>query len=390
MQVSLNRVCSSLKQREMDSLIGYISQNHLQNRPVTSFSDGVIIKQLLELSILFWMQEGIMDLMNLSVLVEALEHIGRSDLKNVLMGQASQPSSYKTIASQSSGGHTKIVPLQSLEGIPNSFVYPNDKGLCIIFNQERFSCPDSKCVLASLPAHGMRMGSSMDAENLGRVFGGFHCRTKVFQSPTGFQIQTCLQNLAEAHDLQLFDFVVFCFLSHGGIDDCRRQYIYSSDCQPLFIDDLISPFEGDKCSGMRGKMKMVISQSCQGQGELDHLQADGPLDLSGGPTSAPGRSRNATAQSDFLFCQATTPGYKAYRDPRRGSFYIMRLCEVLESRGHLEEVSLCIKDVHKLLIEQPILLGEERIKCAIQPQMIDRTQGRFRFKRREEVLPVSG
>ena len=181
-----------------------------------------------------------------------------------------------------------------------------------------------------------------------------------------------------------------CFLSHGGTAEDGRQYIYSSDCVPLYIDDLISTFEGDKCLSMRGKMKMIITQSCQGTNMLAPLQADGPADLPGpqslAPNSTSSRPRGATAQSDFLFCQATTPGHKAYRDPRRGSFYIMRLCEVLATRGHLEEVTLCIKDVHKLLIGQPIQLGEERIECGIQPQMIDRTQGRFRFKRRPEAL----
>ncbi|XP_043244108.1 caspase-8-like [Amphibalanus amphitrite] len=387
LKVSLNQVCCSLKQGETAALISYVSKQHLQNRPPTQFPEGVIIKQLLELNILQWMQEGIMDLMNLTVLVEALEHIGRPDLKNVLMGRpVSQGSSYTShVSGPPSGGHTKVVSLPSLAGVPTPHVYPNDRGICVIFNLEQFRCVQNpSCVLQTLPNHGLRLGSSLDAGNLSRLFGKFSCRTKVFTNMKGHEIQTCLKNLANAKDLAHFDFVVVCFLSHGGTSD-GRQFIYSSDCQLMFIDDLISPFEGDSCQSLRGKMKMVISQSCQGEGQLTHLQADGPP-VSPTPSSS---ARTATAQSDFLFCQATTPGFKAYRDPRRGSFYIMRLCEVLESRGHLEEVSLCIKDVHKLLIEQPILLGEERVPCAIQPQMIDRTQGRFRFKRAGDVQPQS-
>lgn len=388
LKVCLNRVCCGLKERELSDLIQYVSQHHLPGRAAVTFPDGVIIKQLLELHILYWMQEGIMDMMNLSVLVQALEHIGRPDLKKVLIGPSSVPSSV-VISGPPTGGHSKVMSLPSLAGVPTSFVYPNEKGVCVIFNQEQFSCALPNCNLSQLPNHGLRLGSSKDAENLQRVFGAFQCRTKIFQNTKGSEIRSCLKSLGAAHDLKHFDFMVICFLSHGTTEE-GRQYIYSSDCVPLLIEELISPFEGDQCRGMCGKMKMVITQACQGQGQLQPLQADGPTDAGGPPSSSLPRTR-ATAQSDFLFCQATTPGYKAYRDPRRGSFYIMRLCEVLESRGHLEEVSLCIKDVHKLLIDLPIQLGVERTECSIQPQMIDRTQGRFRFQRKTDaVQPQSG
>ena len=390
MQVSLNRVCCSLKEKETTDLIQYVTQRYLPGRPAATFPDGVIVKQLLELYILYWMQEGIMDLMNLRVLVEALEFIGRSQLKNVLIGQVSPSQSSASLAEPSTGEHSKVVSIPSMAGVPASFVYPNEKGVCVIFNQEQFRCMDPQCGLSRMPHHGWRAGSSIDAQNLQKVFSNFQCRTKIFKDSVSSHISSCLEGLAAAHDLGYFDFLVVCFLSHGGTSDDGRQFIYSSDCRTLFVDDLISTFEGDKCQSMRGKMKMVITQSCQGANTLQPLQADGPSEALGpqsrAPSSSSSRPRGATAQSDFLFCQATTPGHKAYRDPRRGSFYIMRLCEVLESRGHLEEVSLCIKDVHKLLIEQPIQLGDERIECGIQPQMIDRTQGRFRFRRRPEAM----
>ena len=173
-QVSLNRICCSLKQKEMDDLVKYVSQRYLPDRPQQTFPDGVIIKQLLELYILFWMQEGIMDLMNLSVLVEGLEFIGRPQLKNVLLGATSPAPTFESSGESLTGGHSKVVPLSSLTGIPSSFEYPNGKGVCVIFNQEQFLCRNPNCGLSKMNYHGVRFGSSVDADNLQNVFDNFY------------------------------------------------------------------------------------------------------------------------------------------------------------------------------------------------------------------------
>ncbi|XP_037071901.1 caspase-8-like isoform X2 [Pollicipes pollicipes] len=384
LKVALNTVCCHLLQEDVKRLVEYISRSYLPGRQSPIFPDGCTIKQLLELYILYWMQERVIDLTDLSVLAEGLVHLSRHDLKDVLSRETAE--SAITSTAPSSGNHSKVVDLSSIGDALPPKIYANSKGVCVIFNQERFACQDKECVLGRTDNHGMRLGSSIDAENLEKTFQEFGCRTKIFNNLKETEIRTCLERLSCANDLKNFDYLVTCFLSHGGTSREGEHFIYSSDCKTQLLDDLVSCFGADLCGALAGKLKIVVTQACQGIKALPVVSSDGPEDVpmsSYIPTPAP--ASRTTPLSDFLFCQATTPGFKAYRDTHRGSFYIIRLCQVLRARGHLEEITCCIKDVHNVLTNNPIQLGNGRNQplLSLQPQMIDRTTGRFTFKKRE-------
>lgn len=400
-QLALNKVCCDLRREEVSNLVQFVVGNYLPDRESPVFPDGKILGPLLELHLLYWMQEQVIRLTDLSRLAEGLRTIHREDLVRVI-SSPEHPQAAPCFAPEQSvpapaspapgqqNFHSKTVHLTSL-GEPCAVKwYPNSRGVCVIFNQEHFQCGNMRCELSRAPYHGHRVGSSHDAVNLEATFKMFGCKTKTFLDLGADMIRSRLDLLSKANDLGNFDFIVLCFLSHGGTSadaGTSAHFIYSSDCQRLALEDLAAYFGGDHCKALAGKLKIVITQACQGDRSL--VVADGPTSAPTSQTSTSSQRTRVTPLSDFLFCQATTPGYKAYRDPCRGSFYIRSLCQVLADRGHLMEVTLCIKDVHARMLATPVYLESEKRYCTMQPQIIDRTVGQFIFLRADSE-PAAG
>ncbi|XP_037079803.1 caspase-7-like [Pollicipes pollicipes] len=298
------------------------------------------------------MQKRIIDLTDLTVLADGLLSIGRDDLRAVLVGEPSALMATGIV--NPDVDHRKVVDMTGIPGasqdVPTWKIYPNSRGFCMVFNQMDFMCQKESCGLKEWIDHGRREGSDLDAEMLLTTFQKLGCETKVFPNCRKCDIEARLRSVSEDNDMKSFDFLVVCFLSHGDRDS-RGHFILSSDCDSLWLNDLFHYFGAHRCAALAGKLKIVITQACRGPNALRPVViADGPGGGGcGGGEGGLRQQRNVrytTALADFLFLSATTPGNKAFRVPDWGSYYVRALCEVLDARGHLEEISCCMKDVH--------------------------------------------
>jgi len=76
------------------------------------------------------------------------------------------------------------------------------------------------------------------------------------------------------------DCFVCCVMSHGnenGVEGCDAKVLASGDEQMCPLNDIISPFDGDKCTSLIGKPKVFFIQACRGhEMQSKVLVADGP------------------------------------------------------------------------------------------------------------------
>jgi len=135
------------------------------------------------------------------------------------------------------------------------------------------------------------------------------------------------------------DMAVVCILSHGenGTIVCRNG-------EKVEVESVLQKFNNIEAPSLRGKPKYFLIQSCRGL-EVDlGVQTDGPepgennVDINGillSNFSAPSPfnlSRNPSYE-DMIVSYATIPGFVAYRNNVRGSWFVQSLCKVRKGLG---------------------------------------------------------
>ncbi|XP_077498803.1 caspase-7-like isoform X2 [Amblyomma americanum] len=197
--------------------------------------------------------------------------------------------------------HTQLV-LQQYNNAPIR------RGRLVIFNNRVFQ-PHTN--LAE------RTGADVDEKSLQECFTllGFAIDTPR-RNLSAKDIKEELKKLGE-EDYRNYDCFVCCFLTHGTDKDT----LYASDGNRVSVDDVMAPFHGDKCRSLRGKPKLFFIQACRG----GKLQRGISLDSA----DARGVGIRIPTHADFLVAYSTVPGFVAWRDPERGSWFVQRLCSVL-------------------------------------------------------------
>lgn len=113
-------------------------------------------------------------------------------------------------------------------------------------------------------------------------------------------------------------------LSHG--DD--REIIYGTD-QAFTISALTEPFKRT-ANSLLGKPKIFIFQACRGQKVMKSHQKI-PMKDNKETISI---TSHIPSEADFLMIYSTMPGYYAWRNSQKGSWFIQALCETLNKHGH--------------------------------------------------------
>ena len=197
------------------------------------------------------------------------------------------------------------------------------RGFCLIIDNEDYD---------SLPP---RRGSQVDAE----------CLTQLFQQ-LGFWV-IIKKNLGRAsleYELTSFatdnvhvnlDMAVICLLSHGenGTIICRNG-------EKMSIESILLRFNNQEAPSLRGKPKYFLIQSCRGLDIDNGVEVDGPYvgeniaDIQGFPPAnslvAPSTTNSSKNPSfeDIIVSYATIPGFVAYRNNVRGSWFVQSFCKV--------------------------------------------------------------
>jgi len=127
-------------------------------------------------------------------------------------------------------------------------------------------------------------------------------------------------------------------------------------------DDIVAKFDGANCPNLRGKPKLFIIQACQGVEEtIGQCVPDGPddppsvLPASESAVSSPSpskQSKKTHEKADILMAYATVPGYKAWRNPDSGTWFIRDFVVTMCKHAHSEHIVEILTKVRQRISER--------------------------------------
>nr|AYK02334.1 caspase-8 [Haliotis diversicolor] len=277
------------------------------------------------------------------------------------------------------------LPIQDTES-----AYPMNarpRGICVIINNRDFQESQDDAGGRYRGQHGLgkREGTDVDAKRLEYIFSKLEFTIRPFTNLTDTQMVEELQCVASTIDHKPFDAFVCCILSHGV-----KDRVYGTNCRDVKVSDLTAPFRASACPSLAGKPKMFFIQAAQGNIRMQGLNVeDGvelpvpcertPVDASvvrddppqEKPDKQKWRSKGSPDErniipdeSDFLLGYATSPGYVSYRSKRHGSWYIIRLAEVLEKYGDRLDLLSCL-----MMVNDEVAKGNAMTKDGVFKQV---------------------
>lgn len=190
-----------------------------------------------------------------------------------------------------------------------------NRGMCIIFNHEKFDLGYDK-----------REGTSLDAKRLKVTFGNLGFDVEVHNDFTHSEIVDKIDKVSQL-DHSDNDCLCVITLTHGVQNDllCARDVIYKSD-------RLWKPFAADKCLTLAGKPKLFFIQACRGD-ESDSGIILSPRSLIQTETDTTVVSYAIPTHADFLIAHSSIQGFFTWRNPLEGTWYIQCLCDILDQHG---------------------------------------------------------
>lgn len=205
----------------------------------------------------------------------------------------------------------------------DAFVYNmnhKERGKCVILNHDSFD--------ENVPK---RDGSDADVEAIKRTFEMLDFTVVAHQNLNFIEISTEIENLSK-EDHSERDCICVFILSHGS----RNGLIHAKD-QLYPLDTISSLFTAENCFTLAGKPKLFFIQACRGSG-LDGGIGVRSTSFSETDSAVATVNYKIPTHADFLFGYSTVEGFKSWRDPINGSWYIQVLCKTLET--HWEQFDL--------------------------------------------------
>ncbi|KAK7113262.1 hypothetical protein V1264_012576 [Littorina saxatilis] len=186
----------------------------------------------------------------------------------------------------------------------------NERGRAIIFNNKKF---DSSTNM------GERTGTDKDAETLYMILTEMGFDVVVKHDCTMKEMEVSMNKMArEDHSDE--DCFACAILSHG-----EEGYVYGKD-GPIQVDRLVAPFKGHRCRTLAGKPKIFFIQACRGTQLDDGVEVTDSKGM--GPEDMEVEIRRIPTEADFLMAYSVVPGYFAWRNSTRGSWFVQALGEV--------------------------------------------------------------
>lgn len=220
-------------------------------------------------------------------------------------------------------------------------------GQCVIINNKNF---DKETEMS------IRKGTEVDERLVKETFKGLGYDVKIFNDLTVAKIVEELTKVSKEDHSQSASFVCV-LLSHGN----GENMLYGTD-GPVELPKLTGLFRGDRCATLVGKPKLFFIQACRGT-DLD----DGVIETDSVADESPAK---IPVEADFLYAYSTAPGYYAWRNPDRGSWFIQSLCHMLAKYGKQLEIMQIMTRVNNMVAREfqsfnlkPEFDGKKQIPC---------------------------
>lgn len=186
---------------------------------------------------------------------------------------------------------------------------PVRRGKCVIFNNK---------VFRTYTGLSVRNGTDVDEQSLTACFTQFGFEMQVHKDLSADEIKEELTKLGQ-NDYTDDDCFVCCILTHGT----KNDLLYGCDGNTVTLNEVMTPFHGEKCKSLRYKPKLFFIQACRGE------------KVEGGVVFDSGKEEDfgfrVPKQANFFVAYSTTPGFVSLRDTTRGSWFVQQLCNDLQN-----------------------------------------------------------
>lgn len=185
------------------------------------------------------------------------------------------------------------------------------RGRCVIINNKKF---DASTQMTE------RSGTNVDATALQELFRGLGFDVILEHNQTVNQMTDLIKKAAN-EDHSNSDSFVLAVLSHG-----ENDIVYGYD-DTIRVDDLLHPLK--QSSSLVGKPKFILIQACRGTNldEGNEVAFDGDDDV----------VSKIPIEADYLYAYSTVPGYYAWRNSQKGSWFVQALVDVFGQEGITEQ-----------------------------------------------------
>lgn len=192
----------------------------------------------------------------------------------------------------------------------------NKRGYAVVFNHTYFHNPK-----VNLPD---RNGTEIDCCSLEHTLKNIGFKVNTYHDLKLQEIENILKKVSKKK-FSNYGCLLVAVLSHGN-----QGIIYAKDTD-YSPTSLYSRFTEHSCSKLIGKPKVFIIQACRGHEYDDgvEVEADYGCDRS---------DSVLITEPDFLIAYSTVPGFYAWRNPRRGSWFIQTLCDELNEYWKEEDL----------------------------------------------------
>ncbi|KAM5152997.1 caspase-8-like [Mantella aurantiaca] len=213
-------------------------------------------------------------------------------------------------------------------------------GICLIINN--FNFEKARQNYPGCTRLENRIGTEKDETSLNEVFSNLGFRVEVKNDLEGNNILETVKSYSKKNYEQN-DCFICCILSHGN-----TGLVYGTDGQGVAIKDLTFCFCKHSCPSLNGKPKLFFIQACQGQQPQNCVPV-------GSDACNASHDNNVTkgdmipAEPDFLLGMATVMHCLAFRDPKKGSWYIQSLCKELHENQRGEDILSILTKVNEQL-----------------------------------------
>jgi hypothetical protein len=164
-----------------------------------------------------------------------------------------------------------------------------------------------------------RPGAEMDKKFIEQFCRNAGCTIAFYENLSAESMKLVCKYIAmqnfSSHD------AFICFVSSHGD---TKGIVYGVDGASITFDDVISPFKG--AGTLVGKPKLFFLQNCRG------TMVDRGVEI---PSSrdAPPTSRRVPTEADILVAHSSSDGYESYRNINDGSWFFIKLMEVLKEHA---------------------------------------------------------
>ncbi|KAM8977090.1 caspase-1-A-like [Pelodytes ibericus] len=210
-----------------------------------------------------------------------------------------------------------------------------------------------------------RRGAEYDVKGMCKLLENLGYQVLLLTNITSKTMLEKMRTFAAREEHADSDSTFIVLMSHGkrdGICGINSEIITDQNGENemtdfLKIDDVFNTFNNVNCAKLRDKPKIIIIQACRGE---EH----GRVWTTDSATKSANHHLESDAmvqkESDFICFYSTTPDTVSYRDPRKGSLFILQLIECMNNSAHCSSLEDIFREVQFSFKDKQQMPTQER------------------------------